>query len=171
MSNYLMKKFFLISTTITFACISLANAEKPNVWIHQYGHGGNAFTIYDKKDQSLEISCASMISGSYVEFSFNPYNNEMTLDYSQDKFDKYFEKIEILNKRISLKINGKEQSIPRNKESKNYNATWKSLTSNIKKANKIEVIENRKTIATYVPTVSSMKNVKEVEICIPENFS
>ena len=91
--------------------------------------------------------------------------------YSQDKYDKYLEKIEILNKRISLKINGKEQSIPRNKESKNYNATWKSLTSNIKKANKIEVIENRKTIATYFPTVSSMKNVKEVEICIPENFS
>ena len=167
-----MKKvFFLISTTITFACMSLANAAKPNVWIHQYGHGGNAFTIYDKKNQSLEISCAEMISGGYVEFSFNPYNNEMTWDSPKDKFDKYAKKTDILNKRISLKINGKEQSIPRNKESKNYNATWKSLTSNIKKANKIEVIENGKTLATYFPTVSSMKNVKEVETCIPENFS
>ena len=169
--NFLIKKvFFLISTTITFVCMSLANAETPNVWSYEYGQGGNLFRIYDKKNQSLEISCGEL-AGGYVELFFDAYNNEVNWDSPKDEYDKYLKKSKILNKRISLKINGKEQSIPRNKQSKNYNAAWKSLTSNIKKANKIEVIENGKTIASYFPTFSSMKNIKEVEICIPENFS
>ncbi|MEQ1348923.1 hypothetical protein ABLT81_14620, partial [Acinetobacter lwoffii] len=110
-----MKKvFFLISTTITFVCMSLANAETPNVWSYEYGQGGNLFRIYDKKNQSLEISCGEL-AGGYVELFFDAYNNEVNWDSPKDEYDKYLKKSKILNKRISLKINGKEQSIPRNK--------------------------------------------------------
>lgn len=151
----------ILSSIAITSLATLTNANTQNVWVTTFAQGNSDFEIQNNKNQSLGIYCNTSLDTDFehsVYFSDNKKNGE---NMSELEFNRF-------KSSLSFKIDGKALPFPPEKTMTKVEAqAWKNFTSSIGKAQKIEIIQHGKSIASFFPTFKSMENIKNITICAP----
>lgn len=151
MKNTLYK---LLTGLIISSLVTLANATSYNQWSKIFQYGILEVEIRNNQNQGFVVDCniSDKYETEHLVLFHDP--NDLNLD------DDY--------KLLSLKFNGKHQPFPPEKTRTKTDAiAWKKFVTSLSDANKIEVLKNGKTVATFFPTFKSMETIKEIESCVP----
>lgn len=136
------------------------NAELPNTWYRMFAQGTLQLDMEANKKQSLRLSC-NIGNEPKWDHSFTYHEKLRDGSYvSHPDLDNY--------KAYSLKLNNIIQPYPPLETRTTKGAiAWKKFTMNIVNANKIEILKDGKTIATFFPSFNSMKNIQGIKDCAP----
>lgn len=148
---------FLLGTLMV---VSATAHSAPNVWQSGFAMGTMEYSISNSKGQMIVVACAEG-AGEDIDHSF---------DYYPNGFNGEPKKL----KNVSVKLDDKKVVYPPTEDglptsTRGGANQWVDFTAGISKARKIDVYSNNKLIATFKPSLASIKaEASDLAKCEPK---